>query len=477
MGVVVARHPPPLAAGYIRVPGCQSTERFRLSGSCHVRRTTNYSGQRTGHRALILHFASDPGAQDRADSYEYLADGLLIVGEDGCVERVGPYHELSRTFGDGLLVTHPGTLIVPGFIDTHIHYPQTDSIASGGQHLLDWLENYTFAAERAFADVQHAREVANFFLDELLANGTTTAQVLGTVHKAGVEVFFDAAQLRDLRMIAGKVLMDRNCPEYLRETTADGERETRELIEAWHGRGRLHYAITPRFAPTSSEAQLASAGELARRYGDVYIHSHLAENREEVAWVRELFPQSRSYLDVYDRYGLLRERATYAHCIHMDATDRSRMAAAGACAAFAPTSNLYLGSGLFDIAATDAAGLGFALATDVGGGTSFSMLRTMGEAYKVAQMTGQRLSPLRAFYLATLGGARCLRLDDRIGSFEPGREADFITLDLDATPLIARRTRESRSIMDTLLVLMILGDERAVASTYIMGQHAARRAR
>jgi guanine deaminase len=438
-------------------------------------RSAEHSILRTAHRAAILHFRSDPGDHDSADAYEYFADGLLIVGSDGRVEQVGPYAQLAGTLGGGMLVEHPEALLVPGFIDTHIHYPQTDSIACGGQHLLDWLSNYTFPAEREFSDAAHGREVAEFFLDELLVNGTTTAQVLGTVHKVGVEVFFAAAQTRHLRMIAGKVLMDRNAPEYLLETTAAGDRETRELIEAWHGRDRLHYAITPRFAPTSSEAQLAAAGALAKQHPDVYVHSHLAENVDEVKWVRELFPTSRSYLDVYDRVGLLRERATYAHCIHLDATDRARMAATGACAAFSPTSNLYLGSGLFDIAATDAAGMKFALATDVGGGSSFSMLRTMGEAYKVAQMRSQRLSPLRAFYLATLGGARGLKLDDRIGHFARGMEADFNVLDLTATPLIARRTRASTTLTEKLLVLMILGDERVIEKTYVMGQWVSRR--
>jgi guanine deaminase len=271
-------------------------------------------------------------------------------------------------------------------------------------------------------------------------------------------------------MIAGKTLMDRHCPQELRDSAADGERDMRELIETWHGQDRLHYAITPRFAATSSVAQLQSAGRLALEYPDVFIHSHLAENRDEVGWIRELFPDARSYLDVYDRFGLLRERATYAHCIYLDATDRGRMAASGAGAAFAPTSNLYLGSGLFDIAASDAAGMRFALATDVGGGSSFSMLRTMAEAYKVAQLLGQQLSPLRAFYLASLAGARMLGLADRIGRFAPGMEADFIVLDPQATPLLARRMAQSRTLTERLLVLMTLGDDRAIAATYVLGE-------
>jgi guanine deaminase len=425
---------------------------------------------RTAHCGSILHFRADPGLHDDPSAYEYFEQGALIVA-GGHVEAVGPAAELVAAAGGDLrIVDHGARLIMPGFIDTHIHYPQTDVIASGGQNLLDWLERYTFPAEQRFADADHARAVAEFFLDELLRNGTTTAQVLGTVHKQSVDKFFQAAAARRLRMIAGKTLMDRHCPPGLCDSAAEGERDMRELIETWHGRERLHYAITPRFAATSSEAQLQGAGRLAAEFPDVYIHSHLAETRDEVSWIRRLFPDSRSYLDVYDRYGLLRERATYAHCIYLDATDRMRMAASGAGAAFAPTSNLYLGSGLFDIAASDAAGMRFALATDVGGGSSFSMLRTMAEAYKVAQLQGQQLPPLRAFYLATLAGARMLGLADRIGRFAPGSEADFIVLDPQATPLLARRIGQSRTLSERLLVFMILGDDRAIAATYVLGK-------
>jgi guanine deaminase len=425
---------------------------------------------RSAHCGAILHFHTDPGLHGDPASYDYWERGALVVA-GGRIEAVGPAAALlSDVTGHMPVIDHGQRLIMPGFIDTHIHYPQTDVIASGGRNLLDWLERYTFPAEQRFADAEHAREVAEFFLDELLRNGTTTAQVLGTVHRQSVDTFFQAAAARGLRMIAGKTLMDRNCPQELRDSAAGGERDMRELIETWHGRDRLHYAITPRFAATSSIAQLQGAGRLAQEYPDVFIHSHLAENRDEVSWVRQLFPDSRSYLDVYDRFGLLRDRATYAHCIYLDATDRARMAASGAGAAFAPSANLYLGSGLFDIAASDAAGMRFALATDVGGGSSFSMLRTMADAYKVAQLLNQPLSPLRAFYLATLAGARMLGLSNRIGRFAPGTEADFIVLDPNATPLLARRTAQARTLNELLLVLMTLADDRAVAATYILGQ-------
>lgn len=426
------------------------------------------------HRASILHFRGDPGVNDDPASFDYWERGALLV-RDGRVQAVGDASEVQGD-ADTPVIDHGRRLIIPGFIDTHVHCPQTDIIAAGGRNLLDWLEHYAFPAERRFADPAHARDVADFFLDELLGNGTTTAQVLCTVHRASVEQLFEAAATRQMRIIAGKMLMDSHSPDGLRDTAAGGERDTRELIEAWHGRERLHYAMTVRFALTSSEAQLASTGALAREYPDVFFHTHLAENREEIEAVRRAFPDDRSYLGVYDRFGLLRERATFAHGIYLDDTDRRRLADSGAGVAFCPSSNLYLGSGLFDLAASDAAGMRYALATDVGAGSSFSMLRTMGEAYKVAQLLGQQLSPLRAFYLATLAGARMLRLDAHIGHFVPGAEADFIVLNPEATPLLARRMRVARSLSEQLQIYMILGDDRAVAGTYILGRPVRRRA-
>lgn len=424
----------------------------------------------TAYRASILHFLADPGADDAAASWQYFDDGLLVV-EHGKVVSTGD----AATLLPGLslatrVIDHSGKLIVPGFVDTHIHYPQVDVIASPGRQLLDWLEDYTFPAERRFDDPAYGRAVADFFLDELLRNGTTTALVFGTVHKQSVHAFFEAASAKNLRMIAGKVMMDRNCPEYLRDTPESGYADSAELIAQWHGRDRLHYAITPRFAITSSDRQLELAGKLAAEHPTTRIHSHLAENTAEVAWTRELFPACRSYLDVYDHFGLLREHSVFAHCIHLDETDRRRMAAAGATAALCPTSNLFLGSGLFDIAAMDQAGMTFAIATDVGGGTSFSMLRTLSEAYKVAQLRGHFLSPLRAFYTATLGGARALGLETNIGNFAPGKDADFVVLDPAATPLTARRLQHARTLQEKLFALIMLGDDRAITQTCILGR-------
>ena len=424
------------------------------------------------HRGAILHFRSDPGPQDDPGSFEFLEEGLLVTG-NGRVAAIGPARELLPTLPAGSnVVDHGENILMPGFVDAHIHYPQTDVIGSGGRQLLDWLESYTFPTEGKFSDPAHARAVAEFFLDELVRNGTTTAMVFCTVHRSSVEAFFQAAAARCMRMVAGKVLMDRNCPEYLRDSPSTGERDSRELLEQWHGRERLLYAITPRFAVTSSEAQLESAGRLARDFPDALIQSHVAENLDEVAWVKRLFPHARSYLDVYDGYGLLRDRAIYAHGIHFDRTDRTRMAQSGAAVAFCPSSNLHLGSGLFDMAAADAAGMRFSIATDVGAGSSFSMLRTLGDAYRVAQLSHQYLSPLRAFYLATLGGARALGVDGQVGRFTVGAEADFIVLDLRATALIARRTAQSRTLAEKLLVLMTLGDDRVVSRTYVLGREA-----
>jgi guanine deaminase len=422
------------------------------------------------HRGQLLTFVSDPGEGLDETSYRYHPDGAFLV-DGGRIAALGPADSLLAALPDGVpVVDHGRHLLMPGFIDTHIHYPQTDVIAAGGRQLLDWLEHHTFPEERRFGDPKHAAEVSEFFLDELARNGTTTAQVLCTVHSASVEAFFAAAARRELCMIAGKVLMDRNAPPDLCESAAEADRESRRLLERWHGHGRLHYAITPRFAPTSSELQLQLAGGLARDFPDVFIQSHLAENHDEMRWMRELFPAARSYLEVYDRFGLLRERAIYAHCLHLDETDRRRLAQSGAAAAFCPTSNLYLGSGLFDIGAADAAGMPFSTATDVGGGTSFCMLRTLDEARKVARLQGQDLSPLRAFYLATLGAARCLKLEDRIGRLEVGAEADFIALDPQATPLMARRTAGTAALSDVLRILLTLGDDRAVVATYILGR-------
>ncbi|AYH42878.1 guanine deaminase [Azoarcus sp. DN11] len=424
-------------------------------------------------RGELLHFLGDP-ADRGADAVEHFPDGLLIV-RDGLVAEAGPAAALrAKLPADARIDDRRGRLILPGFVDTHIHCAQTDIIASPGGQLLEWLDRYTWPVERRFADPAHATEVAEFFCDELLRNGTTTAAVYPTVHRASVEALFEAALRRRMRVISGKVLMDRNCPDFLCETCEGGHAESVALIERWHGRGRLLYAVTPRFAATSTPQQMQLAGQLFANHAGIYLQSHLAENRAEVAWIRELYPEARSYLDVYERYGQLGPRSVFAHCVWLDDTDRQRMAAAGAAMSFCPTSNLFLGSGLFDLAQADAAGVRVGIGTDVGAGTSFSMLRTLAEAYKVLQLNGQSLSAERAFYLATLGGARSLYLDDRIGSFAPGREADFVVLDPTATPLLERRSAACGTLAERMFVLMMLGDDRAVAETWVMGEPAWR---
>jgi guanine deaminase len=431
----------------------------------------------TALRADFLHCLRDPGLDgEHAGAVEHLRDGLLLV-RAGRIERLAPAAALLPALGPDVAVHDwRGRLVVPGFVDAHVHYPQVDVIASHGERLLDWLERYTFPAEQRFADAGHAADAASFFLDRLLENGTTTACVFCTVHPGSADAFFAEAQRRGLLMIAGKSLMDRNAPDGLRDTAESSYADSRALIERWHGRGRLRYAITPRFAATSTDAQLALAGRLAAEHPTVHVQSHVAENREEVAWIARLFPQRRSYLDVYDHHGLLRERAVYAHCLWLDDADRARLAASGAAAAFCPTSNLFLGSGLYDLRQALAAGHRVALGTDVGGGTGYAMLRTLDEAYKVQQLLGGSLHPAYALYLATLGGARALYLDDRIGSLAPGRDADLAVLDPAATPLLARRTALRDDPLDTFFALATLGDDRAVAATYAAGVPVHRRA-
>jgi guanine deaminase len=424
--------------------------------------------QLQAYRASVLHFHADPAFHEQ--SMHWHEDGLLVVDGDR-IHAAGDYAALAPALpAHAVLHDYRGKLIMPGFIDTHLHFPQTDMIASPAPGLLPWLETYTFPTERQFGDPAHAREVAEFFLDELLRCGTTTAMVYCTVHKESVDAFFEASEARQLRMVAGKVLMDRNCPEFLCDSAAGGVRDSEDLINKWHKHARSLYAITPRFAPTSSEAQLRLAGELAAAWPDTFIQTHVSENEAECSWVKSLYPQARSYLDVYDHYGLMRPRAMFGHCIWLDEGDFARMAETQSAAAVCPTSNLFLGSGLFDFERADAARVPLSLATDVGGGTSFSMLQTMNEAYKVARLKGSYLPAARMFYLATLGAARSMQLDGQIGSFAPGREADFIVLDPQATPLLARRTGRCNNLEELLFALALLGDDRTVLATFAAGR-------
>lgn len=429
-------------------------------------------------RGALLDCIADPFYEPEAQAMRYIPDGLLVVW-DGQIARLGTYQEMAPTLGEIPVTDYRGRLITPGFIDTHIHYPQTGMMAAYGEQLLEWLNRYTFPTEGKFADPAYARAVAELFLDELLKHGTTTALVFAAVFPESVDAFFEAAEARHLRMISGKVMMDCNAPDYLRDTAQSSYDDSRALIEKWHHRGRLLYAVTPRFAGTSTEAQLKLAAQLLDEFPDVYLHTHLSENVSEVAWIQELFPQYQGYLDVYDQTGLVRERSLFAHGVQLTDGEFQRLSEAKAAISFCPTSNLFLGSGLFRLeqAKNPAHPVKVGLGTDVGAGTSFSMLQTTNEAYKVAQLRGQKLSAFKALFLATLGGARALCLDDKLGSFDPGKEADFVVLDPKATPLLALRNEAGipktlEELADVLFSLVILGGDRAVTATYIMGEQA-----
>ncbi|MBX2870298.1 MAG: guanine deaminase [Acidiferrobacterales bacterium] len=423
----------------------------------------------SAHRGEILHFLRDP-VEHGESAIQHLKDGVLVIDEGRVVQCGDAAKLLPHLPDDARLSHHTNGLIVPGFIDTHVHFPQVEVMGAYGTQLLDWLETHTFPAERKFADRQYADEVAQFFLDQLLKNGTTTALVFGTVHPQSVDAFFTAAEQKNLRMICGKVMMDRNAPEYLRDSPEQSYYESRELIERWHKKDRLRYAVTPRFAPTSSEEQLQKASDLLKAYPDVHFHTHLAENKEECEWVASLFPDDRSYLSVYDRFKLLGRRSVFAHSIYLDKQDWARIGQCGAGVAHCPMSNLFIGSGLFDLQAARSSNVHIGLGTDIGGGDSFSILRTINEAYKIQQLRGENLSPFESLYHATLGGAKTLDLEGAIGNFEEGREADFVVLDYAATPLIDFRIQHCQSLMERLFVMQMLGDDRAIRHTYILGE-------
>ena len=417
-------------------------------------------------RGELLSVATDP--RDHLDAVRHERDGLLVV-EDGIIVARGAYADLAAKYGNLPVEPLPG-LVVPGFVDAHVHYPQLDSIAAHGEQLMDWLERHIFPAEKAFVDRAHADAVATAFLAELLRNGTTSALVFPTVHEGSVDALFAAAQARNMRVACGKVLMDLG-PEGLRDTPEIARAESEALIARWHGKARLSYAVTPRFVPTSSDAQLGVAGDLLRAHPDVLMHTHLSENVDECAHVAQRFPEAHDYLDVYDGFGLVGPRSIFAHGIHLSDRACARLAESGAGVAICPSSNLFLGSGFFNFGQADAQGVKLGLGTDIGAGTSFNMLWTAGLAYQAALARGDRLDPFQALWLATAGSAALLHIGDKVGALEVGQEADFVLLDPAATPLLARRTAGA-SLADMLFALQILGDDRAVRATYIMGEKA-----
>lgn len=418
------------------------------------------------YRASILHFPEKSDCPKQ--QYQFIEDGLLVTRNDK-IEFIGEYKNHINQYPEAKLYDYSGKLLLPGFIDSHLHFPQTEMIASFGEQLLDWLTDYTFPVERKFADPQYASHIAKIFVRQLHRHGTTTGMVYSSVHKQAADALFQEAASHNMLLIAGKVCMDRNSPDWLQDTPQSAQQDSAELIQKWHNKGRLKYAITPRFAPTSSHEQLHALGELAQQYPDVFIQTHLSENHNEIAWVKELFPERKNYLDVYDHYGLVRKGAVFGHGIHLEQSEWQRLQETQASIAFCPTSNLFLGSGLFDLAKAEQQEVPVMLATDVGGGTSFSMLKTMGEAYKICQLKGNQMDPMHGLYLMTQGAALGLGLENSIGNLNPGTAADFVILDPEFDELSALRFEHHRTPQDMLFALSMMADDRAIIATYVAG--------
>ncbi len=422
---------------------------------------------RTILRGRVLTFVSEPQGRDDHGAYRFFEDGAVEI-EDGVIVAVGDFagtHDAATT-----VIDHRPHLILPGFIDTHIHFPQMQVIGAYAAALLEWLNTYTFVEEQRFADYAHAKRIASRFFDELIRHGTTTAAAYCSVHPQSVDAFFEEAEARDMLMVAGKVMMDRNAPPGLCDTPQSGYDDTKAGIEKWHGRGRAHYAITPRFAITSTHKQMAMAEALAREFPDLHIQTHVSENLAEIAFANELYPNYGDYVGIYEKFHLLGPKTLLGHAIHLSHRETQVIAETRSVAVFCPTSNLFIGSGLFDYDRLHEHGVRIATATDVGGGSSYSMLRTMDEGYKVMQLRGQRLTPLRSFYHLTLGNARAMSLEHRIGTLAPGMEADIAVLDARATPQMALRMETVDSLEQELFLLQTCGDDRAVAETYVKGK-------
>jgi guanine deaminase len=430
------------------------------------------SGGMTALRGPVLTYTGDPFTEPLADVLDFESDGVVVMA-GGKIADCGPARRVLPALPPGTPVTrYEDCVLTAGFLDCHVHYPQTQIIAAHGEHLLDWLNRYAFVAEQQFADPHHARAVARVFLRECLRNGITTCCVYCTVHPQSVDAFFEEAEALGMRVIAGKVIMDRNAPARLLDTAQKAYEQSKALLQKWHGRGRLLYAITPRFAPTSTPGQLEAARALRREHPDAFLQTHVSENQGEVAWVRELFPERSGYLDVYDHYGLVGPRTVLGHGVHLEEAELQRIHDAGAALAHCPTSNEFLGSGLFDlgVAKREARPVRVGCATDLGAGTTFSILGTLGRAYETAQLKDFTLTAFQAYYLATRGSAHALYLEDRIGSLAPGMEADVIVIDLKSTPLIRFRMKYARDLEEALFIQMMMGDDRAVRATYVGGK-------
>jgi len=420
-------------------------------------------------RGRVLRFVAEPAGPDDRDSYLYDEDGAVLIAA-GRVIGCGSYDAVRAQAVGAEVIDHRPNLIMPGFIDTHLHFVQMQVIASWGAQLLDWLNNYTFPAETQFADPAHAARIASAFFDEMLRHGTTTSVAYCSSHPGSAEAYFAEAAARNMRVIGGKVMMDRNAPEALCDTAQRGYDETKALIGKWHGKGRAEVAITPRFAITSSPDQLAAAGALAQAFPDCPVQTHLSENHDEIASTLALYPAARDYLDIYETYGLLGRRSLMGHAIHLNPREIAVMAETGTVAVFCPTSNLFLGSGLYNEAGLAAAGVRRAIASDIGGGTNYSMLRTLDEGYKVLALRGQKLSALKSFYWITLGNALALGREAEIGSLALGSEADVVVLNAAATPAMALRHERVETLAEELFLLQVLGDDRAIVQTYVAGE-------
>jgi len=420
-------------------------------------------------RGRVLTFVSEPQGLDDAASYRYFEDGAVTIA-DGKVIAVGDYATVEASGGE--VVDHRPNLILPGFIDTHLHYVQSQMIASYAGSLLEWLNTYTFVEEQKFSQQGHANAVAAAFYDELIRNGTTSAVAYCSSHPRSVDAYFAEAAKRNMLMVGGKVMMDRNAPEALCDTAQSGYDDSKALIARWHGKGRALYAITPRFAITSTPAQLEASRALVEEFPDCYVQTHLSENDAEITYSMELYPDSPDYTGIYEDYGLLGPKTLLGHCIHLNHRESHVLAETGSVAVFCPTSNLFLGSGLFDRERLSKSGVRIGVATDIGGGTSYSMLRTMDEGYKVLQLRGQRLNPFASFYMMTLGNARALSLEGTIGTIAPGCAADLVVLDARATPAMALRMATVTSLVEELFLLQTLGDDRSIAEVYVSGARA-----
>ncbi len=417
----------------------------------------------------LLHFDASPFEAPPEQAARHESRGAILLRE-GRIAAIGAPDELRAAHPDAQLHDYGDRLISAGFVDAHAHYPQTGIIASWGKQLIDWLNTYTFPEEMRFHDPDHARRIAALYLDLLLANGTTSVASFCTIHPVSVDAFFEAAHARRMRVVAGKTCMDRNAPEGLRDTARSAHDESLRLLEKWHGKGRASYAITPRFSPTSSPEQLEALGALWAAHPDCLMQTHLSEQIPEIEWVKRLFPDARDYLDTYERFGLLGPNGLYGHAIHLEPRERARLKEAGAALIHCPTSNTFIGSGLFDMAGLIAEGQRIGLATDTGGGSSFSMLRTMAAAYEIGQLRGSALHPAQLWWLATAGSAAALHMGDRIGNLAPGMEADLVVIDLASTPAIAQRASRAESFWEALFPTIMMGDDRAVCSVWIMGR-------